>query len=63
MSEFLNKAIESRAWPFLEAERILKKIDYKKHVASNLVQMVFSIIIYLGKELYYVKYDEKKRGC
>ena len=29
MSEILNKAIESRAWPFLEAERILKKIDYK----------------------------------
>lgn len=29
MSNILNQAIESRAWPFLEAERILKKIDHK----------------------------------
>jgi lysyl-tRNA synthetase class 1 len=28
MSEKLNKAIESKAWPFVEAERILKKINY-----------------------------------
>lgn len=29
MSTFIAKAIESRSWPFLEAEAILKKVDYK----------------------------------